>query len=224
MSKEPGKKVYAALIDGMFRVAGASYQQVQDQFEQKDRYLSAHATPNVPTAKGNTKASSSSAAQSTRKETTGKTPNVIKDQNPTRGHKRSGTGRSGKGRSNADKGSVRGHSDQQVASGSGLSKNVAIRGSEARTSTASEATATKDATVEGAAGETENQSPSHSLPSSQKISSITIIAEVKRMARANAHSSLRRKILIQESAQMAAWIADVPMLLGQTADEAGTYR
>ncbi len=43
---------------------------------------------------------------------------------------------------------------------------------------------------------------------------MTIIAEVKRMARADANASLRQKILIQESAQMAAWIADVPMLLG----------
>ncbi|OAA74173.1 hypothetical protein ISF_01074 [Cordyceps fumosorosea ARSEF 2679] len=53
---------------------------------------------------------------------------------------------------------------------------------------------------------------------------ITAIIEVKPMARAHYHHSWREQILVQEAAQMAAWIGVIPALLGQKPDKNGKFR
>ncbi|XWW97672.1 hypothetical protein V2A60_005658 [Cordyceps javanica] len=66
--------------------------------------------------------------------------------------------------------------------------------------------------------------PYHNSAGPRDTRNITVILEVKRASRANEKEAWRQKVLIQEAAQMAAWIAEVPTLLGQEADEKGEYR
>ncbi|OAA74687.1 hypothetical protein LEL_08268 [Akanthomyces lecanii RCEF 1005] len=174
---------------------------MREQLEQKAQYMSAHATSNIPALVREIKASSSLAAESTKRKATKRRKVSVKTRIQ-----------------------LSQQGNEQVVSGPGLCKVIAIGGCQTTDSTAIGGAAIKDATTEGAANEgvanegaaqeTESRSRDDSLPAPQKTSSMTIIAEVKRMARADANASLRQKILIQESAQMAAWIAAVPMLLG----------
>ncbi len=225
-----GAKVYTALVDGMFRIEGASYQQIREQTEHKDRYLSPNSTFNAapPAVTEVGKASSSLVAESveekgTRKSTRNK-QNPRPDYNESRKSMAPSAGRSRTRGSEADKGRDKEDADKRVVSGSGLGKTVAARGPQALES----------ASIGEATQETSKDLPGEDQPAlpaaddedgdaspSQKISDITMIAEVKRMARGHSRKEWRDQILIQESAQMAAWIADVPVLLGQKADATG---
>ncbi|KAM3537047.1 hypothetical protein ARSEF1564_010033 [Beauveria bassiana] len=66
----------------------------------------------------------------------------------------------------------------------------------------------------------DNDNDSYKL---SKNSKTTAIMEVKRNSRSNTENWCV-EIFYQEAAEMAAWIADVPMLLDQKPDHNGTYR
>lgn len=88
---------------------------MREQLEQKAQYMSAHATSNIPAVVRDIKASSSLAAESTKKKATKTTQSVSKDQNPTRKNRKSCTDGSRTRKSRANKGVNKSSLDQDFA-------------------------------------------------------------------------------------------------------------
>ncbi|TQV94636.1 hypothetical protein IF1G_06647 [Cordyceps javanica] len=201
-------KAYEAAVDGVFRVEGATTDQNAKQYVLRTKYQAlrhgagqsadfAKDAPRLGTPAGKKTVSGSGVPHSPRKST-------------ARGNGRGGDKRR----------------DAGTRGTSGLTPSTALptrtRPIPARPSKSGNS-GNSGVPAEEAVSSVPAQ-PSHDSSKLQNTRNITVILEVKRASRANEKRLWRQNVLIQEAAQMAAWIAEVPMLLGQKPNQNREYR
>ncbi|ATY60116.1 hypothetical protein A9K55_006347 [Cordyceps militaris] len=221
-------KAYLAAVDGMFRVREVSEEQLTSQALFRSEYQGLRARAGKPaTSSGNSTADGSEEG-SDAADGSGEGGDAAKNSVP-RGKKNKPSGtpsRVSERIANQVKNSKNNKDDNNGASsGKPVRLNLAIKNPKMpkRATSKGKGKGKGKASAEAEGEAEKHYKPYKHSPELPATHAITAIVEVKRASRVNAKRGWRRETLIQESAQMAAWISEVPMLVGQQ-EKDGKYR
>ncbi|KAJ6784157.1 hypothetical protein PWT90_04187 [Aphanocladium album] len=214
------------VVDGMFRLEGASSEQTVQQYANKQRYYPGKATDSAPVTED--EGTSSHSATDTEAKATHNSGNKRK-LTAEATLARQGKLSANKSRSRASKTgchSAQGRSvaDPAVAPSESKSKEQLTIGTLSAPKIAESPVLKQTGSGDAGPAADDETSEEANHTALQKLFNITIIAEVKRMTRCNYYKAWRQSILRQESAQMVAWTAEVPMLPNQKPGKDGRYQ